>query len=191
MPNLHTWLDQLRQERGWSREIAAARARISTAYLFKIEHGLSVPTIDTLAKIVRGYEPRSRSNGATTYDLCNPPPAASGRRRTTAPDRDTRSQRPSRTSGFRAHHLRLHHSPVDRAHRQRPAVRRTARTSSGATTSRCGSSSPQRRETGRPTGTTKHLTSSPRFAQPSAPTDSAPCSGAAAHAGCQPPFAAL
>ncbi|OBA56087.1 hypothetical protein A5780_24430 [Nocardia sp. 852002-20019_SCH5090214] len=72
MPNLHTWLDQLRQERGWSREIAAARARISTAYLFKIEHGLSVPTIDTLAKIVRGYEldPAQRRH---TYDLWNPP----------------------------------------------------------------------------------------------------------------------
>ena len=72
MPDLHVWLDQLRRERGWSREIAAARARISTAYLFKIEHGRSVPTIDTLAKIVRGYDldPAQRRH---TYDLWNPP----------------------------------------------------------------------------------------------------------------------
>ncbi|MFI7194402.1 helix-turn-helix domain-containing protein [Nocardia nova] len=72
MPNLHIWLDQLRQERGWSREIAAARARISTAYLFKIEHGRSVPTIDTLASIVQGYDldPAQRRH---TYDLWNPP----------------------------------------------------------------------------------------------------------------------
>ncbi|WP_167331907.1 helix-turn-helix domain-containing protein, partial [Nocardia cerradoensis] len=72
MPDLHIWLDQVRQERGWSREIAAARARISTAYLFKIEHGRSVPTIDTLASIVRGYDldPTQRRH---TYDLWNPP----------------------------------------------------------------------------------------------------------------------
>ncbi|WP_232329570.1 helix-turn-helix domain-containing protein [Nocardia violaceofusca] len=72
MPDLHLWLDQLRQERGWSREIAAARARISGAYLFKIEHGRSVPTIDTLARIVRGYDldPAQRRH---TYDLWNPP----------------------------------------------------------------------------------------------------------------------
>lgn len=72
MPDLRLWLDQLRQERGWSREIAAARARISTAYLFKIEHGRSVPTIDTLARIVRGYDldPAQRRH---TYDLWNPP----------------------------------------------------------------------------------------------------------------------
>ncbi|WP_167669949.1 helix-turn-helix domain-containing protein [Nocardia mikamii] len=72
VPDLHLWLDQLRQARGWSREIAAARARISTAYLFKIEHGRSVPTIDTLARIVRGYDldPAQRRH---TYDLWNPP----------------------------------------------------------------------------------------------------------------------
>ena len=72
MPNLHIWLDQLRQERGWSREIAAARARISAAYLFKIEHGQSVPTIDTLASIVAGYDldPAQRRH---THDLWNPP----------------------------------------------------------------------------------------------------------------------
>ena len=72
MPDLHLWLDQLRQERGWSREIAAARARISGAYLFKIEHGRSVPTIDTLARVVRGYglDPAQRRH---TYDLWNPP----------------------------------------------------------------------------------------------------------------------
>jgi len=72
MPNLHIWLDQLRQERGWSREIAAARARISTAYLFKIEHGRSLPTIDTLASIVQGYD-LDTAQRRHTYDLWNPP----------------------------------------------------------------------------------------------------------------------
>ncbi|WP_197521724.1 helix-turn-helix domain-containing protein [Nocardia sp. 852002-20019_SCH5090214] len=72
MPNLHIWLDQIRQERGWSREIAAARARISTAYLFKIEHGRSLPTIDTLASIVQGYD-LDTAQRRHTYDLWNPP----------------------------------------------------------------------------------------------------------------------
>ncbi|WP_067902133.1 helix-turn-helix domain-containing protein [Nocardia vaccinii] len=72
MPDLHIWFDQLRHERGWSRQITAARARISTAYLFKIEHDRSVPTIDILASIVRGYDldPAQRRH---TYDLRNPP----------------------------------------------------------------------------------------------------------------------
>ncbi|NKY87577.1 helix-turn-helix domain-containing protein [Nocardia veterana] len=72
MPSLPPWLEQLRTERGWSRETAGARATISGAYVTKIEHGRSVPTIDTLAKIVRGYDlnPAQRRH---TYDLWNPP----------------------------------------------------------------------------------------------------------------------
>ncbi|WP_036510303.1 helix-turn-helix domain-containing protein [Nocardia aobensis] len=70
--SLPLWLDRLREERRWSRETAAARARISGAYLTKIEHGRSVPTIDTLAKIVRGYD-LDPAQHRHTYDLWNPP----------------------------------------------------------------------------------------------------------------------
>ncbi|MDF2783849.1 MAG: family transcriptional regulator [Pantoea eucrina] len=48
-------LKQLRQERGWSLTLAAARTGVSKAMLGQIERGESSPTVATLWKIVTGF----------------------------------------------------------------------------------------------------------------------------------------
>lgn len=49
-------LKQLRKQRGWSLDRAAAASGVSKAMLGQVERGESSPTLNTLWKIARGYE---------------------------------------------------------------------------------------------------------------------------------------